>query len=146
MADLQRLSITMEDDLYQRMQALLENGTIKNRSKFFRDLVRNRLVELEWEVESEVVGSITIVYDHHRGTIQKKLTSIQHDFGDQILANTHVHLTHSLCLEVIIARGQGIKIRELANRLGQVKGVVYSEVSGGCLHAIDHEELRHAHS
>ncbi len=64
MADLVRLSITMENDLYNLLEELLEKGTINNRSEFIRDLIRTRLVELEWEDDSEVIGTITFVYNH----------------------------------------------------------------------------------
>ncbi len=145
MADLHRLSITMDRDLYERLEQLLQSGAIQNRSEFFRDLLRSKLVQLEWEGDRDVVGAITLVYDHRGREVQKKLTAIQHQAHSMILANTHVHLTHDLCIEVIVVRGRADRIRDIADRIGHVKGVLYAEVSAGAISMFLAEEEAHAH-
>ncbi len=129
MADLVRLSITMENDLYNLLEELLEKGTISNRSEFIRDLIRTRLVELEWEDDSEVIGTITFVYNHSSSDLLHQLTHIQHDDHNMVLVNTHLHLSHDLCAEVIVARGMASDIRKMTDKIRQNKAVIHASLS-----------------
>ena len=106
MADLTRLSISIERSLEEKLERLVERSGYGNRSEFIRDLIRDRLVEKEWQGDGEAVGTITLVYDHHARGVAEKLTDLQHDHHDVVMAATHVHLDHNLCVEVIICRGQ----------------------------------------
>ncbi|HPR83899.1 MAG TPA: nickel-responsive transcriptional regulator NikR, partial [Pontiellaceae bacterium] len=102
---MERFSISMEDDLVQKFDGHLERRGYSNRSEAVRDLVRKALIDEEWQAGEEVVGVITLVYDHHQRQLQDKLTAIQHDHHDRIISSTHVHMDHHNCLEVIIVKG-----------------------------------------
>lgn len=129
MADLERLSFTIESALLRKMEKLLQKGKYKNRSEFIRDLIRSRLVEAEWEKDEEALGTITLVYNHDVRKLGDKLTDLQHEHHDAVMATTHVHLTHHLCAEMIMVKGKAKKIRELSDALGQQKGVLHSALS-----------------
>lgn len=130
MSDLVRLSMSIEKPLYDRLERMVEKSGYANRSEFIRDLIRHRLVEQEWADERrEVVGTITLVYDHHARQLSDKLVDIQHDHHDSILATTHVHLTHALCAEMIMVRGGAEQIREIVDRMRQQRGVLHAELA-----------------
>lgn len=133
MSDLVRMSITMDRELADRLDSLLEGGRNENRSEFIRDMIRCRLVEREWEQDQEVLGTITIVYDHHSSDVNRRLTHLQHEIHDSILATTHVHLTHELCAEVIIARGKASGIKQFADAVRQQKGILHTAFSPSTL-------------
>jgi CopG family nickel-responsive transcriptional regulator len=128
-ADLERLSFSLERPLLQRLEMLREEAGYGNRSEFLRDIIRGRLVERSWELDREAVGTITIVYDHHARGLNEKLTDLQHDHHDVILATTHVHLDHHHCVEVIIVRGRAGQIRAVADALQKQKGVLHGGLS-----------------
>ncbi|HNT88569.1 MAG TPA: nickel-responsive transcriptional regulator NikR [Candidatus Hydrogenedentes bacterium] len=88
-----------------------------------------RLVEQEWEHDKEAVGTITMLYDHHRRGLSEKLTEVQHDFHHDILASTHIHLDHALCAEIVIVRGRASRLKELADLLRRHKGVLHAALS-----------------
>jgi CopG family nickel-responsive transcriptional regulator len=73
--------------------------------------------------ESEAMGVITLIYDHHAGRIAERLTDLQHDHLDQVVTTTHVHLDERRCLEVILLRGPAGQVRQLADNLIGTKGV-----------------------
>lgn len=101
-----------------------------NRSEAVRDLIRNRLVEMEWEDENqEVAGTITLVYDHHVRGLSHLLTELQHNWHELFLTTTHVHLDHHNCLEVLVIKGPAGKVREVADRLVGVKGVKHGQLT-----------------
>ena len=103
-----RFSVAMPEDLLVRFDQLVaRRGLAKNRSEVVRDLVRDALVEEDCALPgTEVVGTLTIVFDHHASDLQEKLHSIQHDYFEFIVSSVHVHLDQHMCLEVIILRGE----------------------------------------
>ena len=131
MPDLVRLSFSIDSNLAERFEDMARRGDYANRSEFFRDMVRERLVAEEWQGENgaEAVGTITLVYDHHARGVNAKLTELQHGHHDAILASTHVHLDHDLCAEVIICRGSPDVIRSICDGLRQQRGVLHGALS-----------------
>lgn len=130
MPQLVRLSISLDRPLAHRLERLVRQSRYSNRSEFVRDLIRRRLVESEWtEGNQEVVGTITLVYDHHARQLVDKLMDIQHDHHDEILATTHVHVSHDRCAEMLMVRGAAPNVRALADQLRKQKGVLHAELS-----------------
>lgn len=130
MSELVRLSISLEKPLMRQLERLVKKSSYANRSEFVRDMIRQRLVEEQWTDErQEVVGTITMVYDHHARQLSDKLIDIQHDYHDRVMATTHVHLSHDLCAEMIMIRGRADQIREIVNRLRQLRGVLHAELA-----------------
>lgn len=123
--DLMRFSVAMPEDLLIRFDTLVaRRGLAKNRSEVIRDLVRDALVEDECSTPGiEVVGTLTITFDHHATDLTEKLHAVQHEFGDFIISAMHVHLDHHCCLEVVVMRGETGLIQDLANRILGMKGV-----------------------
>jgi len=131
MSTLKRFSIAIESDLLKELERLVKDNRYENRSEFIRDMLRDRLVNEEWEKGKEVVGTITLVYDHHARELSKKLMHVQHHHHDNVLATTHVHLDHDLCAEMIMVRGKARGIHDMMNRLRQQKGVKHAALSLG---------------
>lgn len=129
MSSLVRFSLSMEKALLDRLEKMVKRSKYANRSEFIRDLLRDRLVEHEWKENQEVVGTITLIYDHHTRQLNKKLTDLQHHHHNMILATTHVHLDEHICAEMILAKGQANQIKEIADLLRQQRGVLHAALS-----------------
>jgi CopG family nickel-responsive transcriptional regulator len=129
MSKLVRMSVSLEKPLYQRLDKLVKAAGYTNRSEYVRDMIRERLVQREWEQDREVVGTLTLLYDHHTRQLTDKLTDLAHDHHDIILSSTHVHLDHDHCLEVALLRGRGSRLRQLADTLRKQKGVLHAALS-----------------
>ena len=119
----------MPENLLVRFDALVaRRGLAKNRSEVIRDLVRDALIDEECSMPGEeVMGTLTIVFDHHASDLQEKLHAIQHEYFESIVSSMHVHLDHHSCLEVVAVRGTVRKIDELANCLLGIKGIKYDQ-------------------
>lgn len=124
-SDLVRFSVAMPEELLMRFDELVaRRGIAKNRSEMVRDLVREALIEDETElVGTEVMGTLTIVFDHHASDVQETLHGIQHAHLGLIISTTHVHLDERNCLEVIILRGETFQVRLVADQILGTKGV-----------------------
>ena len=76
-----------------------------------------------------MVGTLTLVYDHHQRQLNDRLVDIQHRFHHTIVSTLHVHLDHDNCLEVLIVRGRSEDVRKVADALISVKGVKHGQLS-----------------
>lgn len=130
MGALARFSVAMDEGLLQRFDELVERrGQGANRSEAVRDLVRDALVDAEWEDSSfEIVGTVTMVFDHHASDLSDKLDSLQHGHHHEIVSSMHVHLDAHNCLEVIVVRGTSGKVRAIADALLGTKGVKHGKL------------------
>ena len=130
MSGLSRIGVAIDTDLLDQFDHLIGERGYTNRSEAFRDLIRDELVEKMWESpDSRVVGTVTLVYDHHVRNLNEKLTDIQHDFHHVILSTLHVHLDHDHCLEVLVVRGKSSAVRKVANTLISTKGVKHGRLT-----------------
>jgi CopG family nickel-responsive transcriptional regulator len=129
MADIIRFGISINDQLLQRFDALIEAKGYVNRSEAIRDLIRNALVDEEWVKENEeAVATVSLVYDHHTRDLSDKLTEHQHTHHKEIVSALHVHLDAHHCLEVVILKGQAGDIKRLAEELIGTKGVKHGKL------------------
>ena len=124
-SELVRFSVAMPEDLLMLFDAYVaRRGIAKNRSEVVRDLVRDALIADESGTPgTEVMGTLTIVFNHHASDVQEKLHAIQHAQFGMIVSTTHVHLDEDNCLEVIILRGETTDVHIVADQILGTKGV-----------------------
>ena len=123
MSQLSRTGVSLEGDLLKEFDRLIAKRGYANRSEAFRDLIREALLSETVQSNKPVVGTLTLVYDHHVPNLAKKLTEVQHAAGARVLAATHVHLDHHYCLEVILMKGRGKEIQTVADGMLALRGV-----------------------
>jgi CopG family nickel-responsive transcriptional regulator len=119
-----RFSVAIGGELLRRFDQYRETHRYPNRSEAVRGLMRAALIEevIDKE-ESEAMGVVTLIYDHHASRIGDRLTDLQHEHLDRVVTTTHVHLDERRCLEVILLRGPAGQVRKLADDLIGSKGV-----------------------
>jgi len=129
MSELVRFGISMDSRLLNRFDQMIADKGYSNRSEAIRDLIRDQLVDATWkEEEKEVVGTITLVYNHEIRELNDKLIDLQHQFHDRIISSLHVHLDKHNCLEVLIVRGTGRDVKRVAEKLIGIKGVKHGKL------------------
>ncbi|NOY62935.1 MAG: nickel-responsive transcriptional regulator NikR [Gammaproteobacteria bacterium] len=146
MTELVRFGVSIDGDLLERFDELIDQKGYKNRSEALRDLIREHMVEEEWSSDQETVGTITLVYDHHTRDLSANLTHLQHSFTGEIISVLHVHLDHHNCLEVLVVKGKGTLLRQLADQLASTRGVKHGQLTatttGAAMPASGHD---HSH-
>ncbi len=142
MPELVRLSVSIEAPLARELDRLVRTAGYENRSEYVRDLVRKELVTEEWTGVSEVLGTITLLYDHHQHGLTDRLNALQHDHHANVLSSTHVHLDHHICAEMIMLRGKPEMLRAMSDGMRKLKGVLHATLSisttGKALHGHQH--------
>ena len=131
MGKLTRFGVSLDEELLEPFDALCAVKGYSNRSEAIRDLIRKALVAEEWQqADGQGAGTLTLVYDHHKNDLARRLTQMQHEEHDIIIATLHVHLDHHNCLEVLILKGEAARVRALADKLISCKGVKHGTFSG----------------
>ena len=130
-SELVRFSVTAPEDLLHKFDdQIARRGDVANRSEAIRDLIRGSLVKEELRTPDEqVIGSLTMIYDHHTGDLTRRLDEVQHDYTAEIVSTMHVHLDHHNCLEILALKGRGARVYELADRLLGLRGVKHGELT-----------------
>jgi len=129
MPNLVRLSLSIEEQLLKQLEKAARKANYANRSEFVRDMARDYLTQRQWARNEQVIGTITLIYDHHSRQLSEKLTDLQHNFHECVLATTHVHLNEAICAEMILAKGKARQIEKIANLLRQQKGILHAALS-----------------
>ena len=129
MSEIVRFSVSLEDDLLEHFDRYCKQQQFATRSEAIRQLLRDTLTKEAWADESkDAAGTLTLVYDHHRPQLRDHLTKLQHDHTDLVVSTLHAHLTHNLCLEVIVLRGPSGKLQKIASQLRGLKGIYKGEL------------------
>ncbi len=129
MPGLERFGVSIPAELVKAFDKRIKDKGYKNRSEAFRDLMRDYLVEGEWEDESGiVVGTVTIVYNHGTRELSHALNDIQHKHSQAVICSTHVHLDEHNCLEVVILRATASEVKAIADYLISTRGVKHGKL------------------
>ncbi len=125
-----RFSITIPEELLDYIDKNLIKRGYSSRSEFVRDLVREMIVSDRWSDEKdEVVGVLTVIYDHHKRELTQKMIDLQHSKYINIMCTTHVHLDHNNCLETIIIKGKPSEIESISVKIAGLKGVKFAKLT-----------------
>ncbi len=117
-----RFGLAIEGSLLGQLDALAQERGC-TRSELLRDLARGAVGRAKVPKGVDAVGALTLVYDHHVRDLSRRLTDLQHELGDGVRSALHVHLSHDLCLEVVVMRGQSDQLQSIADRILAMRGV-----------------------
>jgi CopG family nickel-responsive transcriptional regulator len=128
---LERIGVSLEDDLLEKFDRLIAEQGYVNRSEAIRDLIRDALVQRSWSESGkreERVAVVTLVYDHDSSSLAQKLAHIQHENHKAVVSALHVHMDEHNCLEVLVLRGRGRDVVAMGEGLVSTKGVKYGKL------------------
>ena len=129
MAELTRVSISLESALLEAFDRRNASKGYATRSEAIRDLIRDRLIREEAErAGGEQVAVVTLVYDHHARELAARLIDKQHHHHELVVSSLHVHLGERHCLEVSVLRGPVAEVRHLGDDLLSTKGVLHGDI------------------
>ena len=125
-----RFGISADARLIEKFDGMIVEKSYANRSEAIRNLIRDQLVEFAWTKKNEdVIGTITLVYNHESKELTEKLTELEHQNHANIISSVHVHLDNHNCLEVLIVRGKSPEVQGISYRLIGTKGVKHGKLT-----------------
>jgi CopG family nickel-responsive transcriptional regulator len=127
---MQRLTITIDDDLVAEVDEFIEQRGYANRSEAFRDLVRSGLEHAGDHTigNRQCIATLSYIYDHAARELPKRLTKDFHDHHDLAQTTLHVHIDHDSCLEVTVLKGKGGEVKAFADHVIAERGVRHGHV------------------
>jgi CopG family nickel-responsive transcriptional regulator len=128
MSSLVRTGISLDRALLARFDRIIAQKGYGSRSEAIRDLVREHSVQSDISGNKVIVGTLTVVYDHHQPRLSERLIAAQHHYHGKVLATTHVHLDARHCLEVVIVKGRSAEVQHLADHILSLRGVKHGKL------------------
>ena len=125
-----RFGISSDARLLEKFDGMIAEKGYANRSEAIRDLIRDQLVEFAWmRNNDDVVGTLTIVYDHQSRKLTERLAELQQQNHTHIISSLVVLLDDHNCLEVLVIRGKGKKIKRISEGLIGIRGVKHGKLT-----------------
>jgi CopG family nickel-responsive transcriptional regulator len=125
-----RFGISADARLIEKFDGMIVEKSYANRSEAVRDLIRDQLVEFAWTKSNEdVIGTITLVYNHELKELTEKLTELEHQNHTNIISSIHVHLDNHNCLEVLIVKGKSSEVQGISYKLIGTRGVKHGKLT-----------------
>ena len=121
---MQRITITIDDDLLQAVDELMLRKGYGNRSEAMRDIVREMINRDRLAApDADCIGALTFVFDHDVRDLARRITNAHHARHDLSIASLHVHLNHESCLQVTVLRGALQEVQGFADSVASQRGV-----------------------
>ena len=129
--ELMRIGVSLPDNLLARFDEIISIRGYSSRSEGIRDAIRNYITHYEWmkDVEGERVGTISLVFNHHQKGLVESLADLEHEYVDMIRSSLHIHLDRDNCLEVMVLKGEGSKVKTVAEKVMALKGVEHVKLT-----------------
>jgi CopG family nickel-responsive transcriptional regulator len=147
---MQRVTITVDDELVAELDRFMAVRGYANRSEAIRDLTRSGLQQAATEVAGArpCIAALVYVYDHETRELAQRLTRDYHERHDLAQTTLHMHLDHESCMEVTVLKGRGTDVQEFADHIIAERGVrhghvVYLPADGAHTHS---RGASHSHS
>jgi CopG family transcriptional regulator, nickel-responsive regulator len=127
---MQRITITIDDELAHEIDKLAQSRGYQNRSETVRDLVRAGIVQTQHDGHraAECVASVVYVYDQGTRELPKRLAHAYQEQHDLSVATVRVALDHDTCMEVAVLKGKTAEVERFAERIIAERGVRHGRV------------------
>jgi len=125
MEKIARIGVSLPESLLNEFDLIIRTRGYSSRSEAIRDAIRNYISEYKWmeKENGEIIGVLTIIYDHDIRGVSDAVIDLQHEFSDIITSSMHIHLSKDMCLELVLVRGDMKKIKMLVDKTVSIKGV-----------------------
>jgi len=119
-----RISLSLPGGLLGRFDELVEERGFESRSQAIAEMMARELDRYTAKKTQQVMtGTITLVYEHSRGELKRKLADIQYEYLNEVISSLHVLLENQHTMEVVLVQGKAKRLRQIANELITCKGV-----------------------
>lgn len=122
---MQRVTVTLDDDLMADLDRMIEEHGYHNRSEAIRDFARAGMQQAAQNsgTSGECIAALVYVYDHAARDLSSRLVKNFHGHHDMSLATLHIHLDNESCLEITALGGQSREVQHFADHIIAERGV-----------------------
>jgi CopG family nickel-responsive transcriptional regulator len=127
---MQRVTVVVDDELLDEIDAIAETAGYANRSEALRDLARRGIRQASEEAgaDGDCVATLTYAYDFSHRDLAKRLAILLSARHDLVVASLQVHLDHTSRLEISVLRGAAREVTRLGEQIIAERGVRYGRL------------------
>ena len=110
------VSLSIPDELLGELDAIMGEERQASRSEVIRQALNSYISEyrsLE-QTKGEIIATITVL---HEKTDRGQDLDLQHEFDDIVTQYHHTHISGKSCLEIMLAKGDSRRLRQLIDGL-----------------------------
>jgi CopG family nickel-responsive transcriptional regulator len=129
---MQRVTITIDSALLDRLDQFMADNNYANRSEAIRDMVRDTLEGAKLEASEPgdtCVATLSYIYDPEERELARRLSEHVQQNHRMITATTRTPLQTELCHEVIQMRGEVFEVQNLATLIIAERGIQHGSVN-----------------
>lgn len=123
LSQMQRVTITLDDDLLETLDSLSQRRGYNNRSKRSVIFARRSGAGGHPEHGTQGFAVLSYVYEHEKRDLASRIVSTQHHHHDLSVATLHVHINHDDCLEIAVLKGDMGDVQHFADDVIAQRGV-----------------------
>ncbi len=123
MGQVDRFGVSMDAELLAAFDKVIAAKGYGNRSEAIRDLVRDMLLEEDWDSASTAMAVLTFVWDTRVGGLFQRIREVLLSDGSVVLGSMTKSLDATRELEAALLRGPPPTLRSLADRVRALRGV-----------------------
>lgn len=144
---MQRLTISLDDNLAMAFDALQQERGYASRSEAVRDIVRRTVdaARHNSDADTHCVANLSYVYDYRVRSLGQRLLDLQHAHHDLVVTTTHVVLDHQSSLETMILKGATGPVRAFADAISVERGVRFGAINLIIVAPNDAHDEPHSH-
>jgi CopG family transcriptional regulator, nickel-responsive regulator len=129
MKNIIRKGIAFNKEELNEFDKIIKQKGYKNRSQALRNLIRSEIIKKQKEDPKKIMmGTLTILYNHHNHNVQHNLTHVQHNHPNLIISSLHVHVNEHDCLEILVLKGVVSKIQQFSENILATNGVKHGKL------------------
>lgn len=114
------VSVSMPDELLQRLDAFAEEHGYTGRSEVVREASRNLLTEFQDKQleDRDLMGVVTVLFDFESTDVEQKMMDIRHEYDRLVTSHVHNHVGNHYCMELFILDGD---LENISTFVGKIR-------------------------
>jgi CopG family nickel-responsive transcriptional regulator len=125
------VSVSMPDELLDRIDEFAESHGYTGRSEVFREASRNLLGEFQDKrlEDRELMAVVTVMFDYETTTVEEKMMHLRHDHENLVASNFHSHVGDHYCMELFVLEGRLDDISAFVGKIRATKDTLSVDYS-----------------
>ena len=125
------VSISMPDELLERVDDFAGEHGYTGRSEVFREAARNLLGEFEDKKleDRKLMGVVTVLFDYESTGVEERMMHLRHDHDELVTSNIHNHVGDHYCMELFILEGTLADISTFVGKIRATKDTLTVDYS-----------------
>ncbi|USZ69851.1 CopG family ribbon-helix-helix protein (plasmid) [Halorussus salilacus] len=114
------VSISMPDELLDRVDDFADEHGYTGRSEVFREAARNLLGEFEDRKleDRDLMGVVTVLFSYEDTTVEERMMHLRHEYEGLVASNVHNHVGDHYCMELFILEGT---LEDISTFVGKIR-------------------------